>query len=322
MVIEDQKFGSVMKRAGFCSLVTLLILGTFACAGEVPRGMRSVAPEQIGWKEVGRFAVEGLQEPRAIAVDGKGEVYVASKQAIGVFSLDGKLLRTVKLAFEPRCLTVDKNGAIFAASDDRVWKVDKDKTIGSHAIPGAVLTAVAVGEDHLFVADAGNRRVWQFERSLTDGAKPKRFGKDNTRFIVPSPYFDLAVGADGLLRVVDPGRHRIKHFTQEGYHEVPLDWGTTGMKLQEFPTCCNPAHIALLSDGAVVTVEKKIPRVKVYELDGTLRSVVIDPEGLIGKRDFDTFAPRLVVDVAVGPDDEIYLLDPLAKEVRRFRKTR
>ena len=296
------------------------MFSAFANAASVPEGMRSVAPEKIGWKEVGRFAVEGIQEPTAIAVSAKGEVYLAGKRAIGVFRPEGKLLRTVNVPFEPKCLAVLQDGTIFVASKDQVCRVTDKETVKSEVIGGALLTAIAVTEEHLFVADAANRRVWRFERPLRNGAKPRRFS--NTRFIVPSPYFDLAVGTDGLLRVVDPGRHRIKHYTEEGRHEVPLDWGEAGFELQEFPTCCNPANIAMLSDSAVVTVEKKIPRVKVYAFDGTLRSVVVDPNGLIGERDFDTFAPRLVVDVAVGPDDTIYLLDPLAKEVRRFRKVK
>ncbi|MGD9126597.1 MAG: hypothetical protein PVH19_04385, partial [Planctomycetia bacterium] len=305
------------RKIAFLSCSLLLLLGTLACAAGIPERYRSVAPEKIGWKQVRQFPA-GLEEPVAIAVDAKGDLYLAGKKSIRKLSPDGELVRTIELKFSPSCLTVDAKGTLFAASKDQVWKVAGEKTVASRPIKDAVLTGIAATEDHLFVADAGNRCVWQLKRPLTDKSEVKPFTK--TPFVIPSPYFDLALGPDGLLRIVDPGRHRIKHYTQKGHHETPLDWGRAGFKLDQFPTCCNPAHIGILSDGSVVTVEKKIPRVKVYTLDGKLQSVVVDPKGLIGKRDFDTTAARLVVDVAVGPNDVIYILDPLAKEVRGFEK--
>lgn len=310
-----------MKKITIYSFAIMLILGAMAVAASVPQRYRTVEPEKIGWKESRRFPV-GLETPKAIAVDAKGDLYLAGKRSILVLDHEGKPLRTIELEFEPNCLTVDPKGTLFAASRDHVWKVagkEGEENVSSEPIKNAVLTGIVTTEKNCFVTDAGNRTVWRFSRPFA-GEKPERFTAEP--FIVPSPYFDLAVGHDGLLRIADPGRHRIRHFTEEGYHESPLDWGRQGFELDEFPTCCNPAHVAILSDDALVTVEKKIPRVKVYELDGKLRSVVVDPKGLIGDRNFDTFASRLVVDVAVGPNDEIYLLDPIAKEVRQFERVK
>ena len=306
-----------MNRKTALLTCSLLLLATLASAAEIPEQYRSVDPEKIGWKQVRRFSA-GVEDPQAIATDAKGDLYLAGNKTIRQLSPEGKPRRTITLTFTPNCLTVDAKGTIFAASKDRVWKVTGDKTVASRPITRAILTGIAATENHLFVTDAGNRCVWRLKRPLADNARPERLTKD--RFVVPSPYFDIALGSDGLLRIVDPGRHQIKHYTQKGHHETPLDWGRYGSKLEQFPTCCNPAHIALLSDESVVTVEKKIPRVKVYTFDGKLQSVVIDPAGLIEKRPFETTAARLVIDVATGPNDEIYLLDPLAKEVRCFEK--
>ena len=299
---------------GCCSL---LLLTALTWAVDIPKQYRSVDPAKIGWKQVRRFPV-GVEKPQAIAADAKGDLYLAGKKTICQLSPEGKVRRTITLSFTPNCLTIDAKGTIFAASKDRIWKVTGEKAVASKPITKGMLTGIAATEDHLFVNDAGNRCVWHLKRPLDGNSRPERLTKD--RFVIPSPYFDLVLGSDGLLRIVDPGRHQIKHYTQKGLHETPLDWGRYGSKLEQFPTCCNPAHIALLSDESVVTVEKKIPRVKVYSLDGKLQSVVIDPKGLIENRPFETTAARLVVDVAVGPNDEIYLLDPLAKEVRCFKK--
>ena len=84
------------------------------------------------------------------------------------------------------------------------------------------------------------------------------------------------------------------------------------MDLHGFCGCCNPSHFALLEDGSFVTSEKGIVRVKVYNRIGELASVVAGPEHFIEGTEG--------IDLAVGPDQEIYLLDPLKKMVRVFVK--
>ncbi|MGE5531208.1 MAG: hypothetical protein ACM3VW_03690, partial [Bacteroidota bacterium] len=66
-------------------------------------------------------------------------------------------------------------------------------------------------------------------------------------------------------------------------------------------------------DGRVVTAEKGLPRVKVYKADGTLDSVVVGPEGL---------SPRCVPQIAVTPQGDILVLDPPARAVRVFERTK
>ena len=63
----------------------------------------------------------------------------------------------------------------------------------------------------MFVADAGRRIVVRYD---LEGNFVNEIGrKDEKRnidgFVIPSPYFDIAVAKDGLLRVVNPGEHRI-----------------------------------------------------------------------------------------------------------------
>lgn len=305
-----------MKKVILSGCFLVLAIAAVAWAAKVPKRYRTVAPEKVGWKLAGRFPVK-MEKPVAIEVDAKGRIYVAGKKKIKIYNRKGKEQAGIGLEFTPTCFTRIKNSMYFVASKDRVWRVPAKYPVKSEPIKGAMLTGLVATEEYLYATDAANRKVWRWKRPFK-GGKPEQFTK--TKFVVPSPYFDMAVGSDGLLRIVDPGRHRIKHFTEEGQHEKPLDWGKAGFKLDEFPTCCNPAYIALLSDDAVVTVEKKIPRVKVYTLEGKLRSVVVDPTDLIGKRPFNATATKLVVDVAVGPKDVIYLLDPLAKEVLWFEK--
>ena len=87
-------------------------------------------------------------------------------------------------------------------------------------------------------------------------------------------------------------------------------WGTASLAASGFGGCCNPSHIALLPDGSLVTSEKGLPRVKVYDADGTFRAVVAGPE---------SFRPGTVgLDLAVDDEGRVLVLDPSREELRIF----
>jgi len=125
---------------------------------------------------------------------------------------------------------------------------------------------------------------------------------------VPSPYFDLLVAPDGLLRIVDPGRHKITAFTEGG--DLELSWGKPTLEIEGFGGCCNPSHIAMLEDGRFVTSEKGIARVKVHDAEGRFVTAVVGPAGL----DTET-GP---CDVAVDSKGRILVLDPGRGVLRIF----
>jgi hypothetical protein len=148
--------------------------------------------------------------------------------------------------------------------------------------------------------------------------------KDESRnirgFIIPSPYFDVAVAPDGLLRVVNPGEHKIEAYTFDGHLEV--SWGQRGLDVPAFCGCCNPAAMAILPDGRFVTGEKGIPRVKIYGPEGKFECVVVGPDILAPNfsattetRDDLRLHP---VDLAVDGKSRILVLDPNAGKLRIF----
>ncbi len=185
-----------------------------------------------------------------------------------------------------------------------------------------VLTSIAVGEEDVFAADAGSLVVWRYDHS---GKVLGQIGRrDPSRnipgFVVPSPYFDVAIAPDGLLRVANPGMHQIEAFTFDGHLE--LSWGKRGLGIEALCGCCNPSNIAILSDGRIVTAEKGLPRVKVYSATGEFECVVVatsvlapNPSMLSECCDEHTLHP---VDLAVDSRDRILVLDPLAGLVRIF----
>jgi hypothetical protein len=174
----------------------------------------------------------------------------------------------------------------------------------------ALLTSLAAAEHDIFAADAGNRIVWHYDAA---GELKGRIGDpDKARkipgFLITSPHFDLAVGRDGLLYVVNPRALRIEAYTFQG--DLEFSWGRSSPQIEGFFGCCNPAHFAVLSNGRFVTAEKGMPRVKIYSAQGKFECVVAG-----GKQMAVTAA-----DVAADHRDRILILDPLAASLRIFER--
>jgi hypothetical protein len=86
----------------------------------------------------------------------------------------------------------------------------------------------------------------------------------------------VKLGKDGLLRVNNPGRHRVEIYTAEG--DLELSWGKATVGIEGFCGCCNPTALGLLADGRCITCEKGLPRVKVIRQRGAFECVVAGTE--------------------------------------------
>jgi hypothetical protein len=290
--------------------------------------LAKVDPNLILYTEPGPPLNTGLQQSRAIALDVGGRMYIAGDRAIRVLSNRGSQERLIELPGEPQCLTVSDDGKLYVGLRDRVEVVDAEgRPVASWASPGAgtVLTSIAKSGDDVFVADAGHRIVLHYNAA---GTLIKRIGekdpdKNVPGFVIPSPHFDLAVARDGLLRVVNPGRHRIEAYTFDG--DLEFWWGERSVDIKGFCGCCNPVSLALLPDGGFVTAEKGLVRVKVYNSNGAFLGVVAGPAQLAeGQRlricDTPEECQGSALDVAVGADGRVYILDPTKNVVRVFQR--
>jgi hypothetical protein len=254
-----------------------------------------------------------LESLYAIAVGPEDKIYVSGGDSIVILNKDGSPHSSIKTSWPACCLSVDENGDLYAGMRDHIEVYDKKgikkahwESLGEHAI----ITSIAISKEKVFIADAGNRIVWKLSKS---GDKQARIGeknkaKDIPGFVIPSPYFDVALDPDGFLWVVNPGRHSLENYTKEG--NLRTSWGEYSMKIEDFCGCCNPTHITILDDGSFVTSEKGIPRVKIYNRLGKFVSIVAAPdqfkEGTVG------------LDLAKDSSQRIYVLDPAKKAVRIF----
>lgn len=141
----------------------------------------------------------------------------------------------------------------------------------------AVITSLALKGERIYAADAGNRKVVIYDDGgeVLGAFEGKAETDDGHGFIVPSANFDLVVNSYGELWVVNPGKHAIENYSDEG--RLRGFWENVSFNIEGFLGCCNPAKIAVLEDGSFVTSEKGIVRIKIYDQSGKLLSVVAPP---------------------------------------------
>jgi len=285
--------------------------------------LRKTDAKLIHYEQVGHFPGPN-PDPHRIAIGPDDRVYIAAGNSVSVLDREGTRVIDIGLSTAARCVAVAGDGTIYAGVRDHVEVFDsKGKRLTTWDSPGkrTWFTGLAVGESDVFAADAGNRVVLRYDKS---GKLAGRIGEKNKErnipgLILPSPYLDVKLARDGLLRVNNTGRHRVEAYTRSG--DLEFSWGKPSNAIEGFCGCCNPIGLALLPDGRYVTCEKGLPRVKVYSPEGTFESVVAGAESFVenAKATFvkGTEDCRLGgLDAAVDSQQRIFILDLVANDVR------
>jgi len=277
-------------------------------------------PKLIAYEETARWKAPH-PEARRLAIGHDDTLYVCSGNYVTAMNHLGTSGLEIALAEPPRCVAPAADGSIFVGLRDHVELFDaKGARKAAWDSPGKKpwFTGLAVTGNGVFAADAGNRVILRYDKS---GKLVRRIGeKDKDRnipgFIIPSPFFDVEVARDGLLRANNPGRHRVELYTADG--DLEGSWGATSMGIAGFCGCCNPINLALLPNGKYVTCEKGLPRVKVYSATGEFESVVAGVETFAANAKAcgpsDCTAGGL--DAVVDTQGRIYILDFVTGDLR------
>ena len=271
--------------------------------------LRRIDSSLIGYTMVKQIK-PNIEALHGIAIDKSDNIYLTGKDKVIVYDNELNLKSSFNTGKEAKCISVGEDGLIYLGVQDHIEVYD----IGGRLLKPwnpvnekSVITSIAVNEKSIFVADAGNRLVYQFDM---DGKLINEIGKKNVEqgilgFVIPSPYFDLLIGREGELWVVNPGRHSLESYNEHG--DLISSWTKTSMDVDGFSGCCNPSNIAMLSDGSFVTSEKGIERVKIHQPSGEFKCVVASPENFIkGTKG---------IDLAVDSKDRVFVLDPEKKVV-------
>jgi hypothetical protein len=271
---------------------------------------RRVDPALISHHEIRNFSLGSLTATTIFYRDQK--LYIAGDSTLVVIRTDGSAVDRFDILPNPTSLFVT-DSAVFVGYKSFIARygiagilLQRWEDLGERA----VITNLAGKDQRIYAADAGNRRVVIYN---TDGDLLGEFeGKAETEaghgFIIPSANFDLAVNSFGELWVVNPGKHAIENYTDDGH--LRGFWEKGSVEIDGFQGCCNPVRIAVMEDGSFVTSEKGVVRIKIYDQSGTLRSVVAAP---------DLFKEEgKAPDVCVDSAGVVYALDMDRNVIRIF----
>jgi uncharacterized protein (TIGR03663 family) len=240
---------------------------------DYPSDAAVIAPERV-WGGPGAGDGE-FAEPRGLAVDGRGNLYVADTKnsRIQVFDPSGRFLRAFGKKGagdgelnEPCGVTVDSEGEVWVADtwNHRIVHFSGDGQFrAAFGDPDRSLfgpRALVVSRGSLYVADTGNKRIVRFGR---DGKRAGEFGEAGNgpgQLIEP---VGIAADAAGNLVVADTGNHRVQVFDPDGVfvRQFPVH----GWK--DFYT---EPYLAIGPGDVVIVTDAWGGRVAVYDSAGNL----------------------------------------------------
>jgi hypothetical protein len=263
----------------------------------------------VSHKETRNFSL-GLLAASAIYLH-NDSLFIVGESSMAIITTGGTSLGLYEILPHPTSLVVEDN-YLYIGYQKYVAKYDHSGALvdrWTELDERAVITSLAIKDDRIYVADAGNRKVLIYNNSGEivgefEGTAESDLGHG---FIVPSANFDLVVNSYGELWVVNPGKHALENYTDEG--QMRGFWENSSVEIEGFLGCCNPARITAMEDGSFVTSEKGLVRIKIYDQSGALKSVVatpalfkeegkapdicVDSQGIVYALDFDKDMVRI-----------------------------
>lgn len=301
-----------MNRYRTLSTHTLLILALTAsfagCEESVfpykTDALYAVDPALISHREVGSWKLS-LPQPCFFAMLPGGRVAAVGGRRGVILGTNGVAQVSFSWTALPAATAIaaDPDGRIYIGAGNRVGIADASGRVSTAEWDSlgdeARIAGMAASTNQLWVCDAGQRVVWRFDpEGRLLGRLPAPGAPRDQAFVVPSPAFPAVLDRDGTFWVANPGRSQMQHHAADG--QLLGKWERAGMSVTHLSGCCNPAYLAVLPNGDLVTSEKRIARVKIYGPDGTFHSVVAPPAALPGEEGRP---------VAVDPAGRVWVLD-------------
>src|SRR5512133_333944 len=215
------------------------------------------------WKISREFKVnEGSL--KAVTVTQKGNIYLGGDSFVSCYDKELNLIWNVKTASAVTSLT-SYGDSIFASTVEDILILSPAGKILNEWGPygdSCFITSVGSNRKYVAIADAGNKIVYILDKG---GEVKTMIGQNDKQFVIPSPYFDVALDDNNNLFTANTGLHRIETRSIDGI--VKSYFGEAGTAPEYFCGCCAPPHFAVIPEG-FVTAEKGINRIKILNKKG------------------------------------------------------
>jgi len=244
---------------------------------------------------------------KAVSVSGTGKIYLGGDSFLSCYDSELKLEWNIGTDY-PITSVSNFGDTIFATTMELIFLITSDGKIINEWGPfedNGIITSVASNKEYVVFADAGNKMVFSLNKR---GVVKSLIGLSGEQFIIPSPYFDVALDTDNSLFVANTGHRRVETRTIDG--ELISYFGEPGMAPGAFCGCCNPAHFIVIPDG-FVTAEKGINRIKILNNSGEFVEYVSSK---------NKFTPSVPLDLASADSKTIYAANPADSKLYIFTR--
>ena len=255
------------------------------------------------WKITSELKVED-GSLRAVAVTPAGLVYLGGDSFVSCYDNELKLIWNVKTPAPVTALS-NSGDTVFASTAEQILVMSNTGKIINEWGPfedSCLITSVSSNRKYLTFADAGNKMVFILDKG---GEVKKMIGQNDKHFVIPSPYFDVALDNDNNLFVANTGLHRIETYTIDGV--LKGQFGEAGTAPGAFCGCCAPPHFTVIPQG-FVTAEKGINRIKILNKKGEFVEFVNSKNNFIKSVPLDLASADGVTIYAANPaDSKLYV---------------
>jgi DNA-binding beta-propeller fold protein YncE len=244
---------------------------------------------------------------KAVSVTPAGNVYLGGYSFVSCYDKDLKLVWDIKTPSPVTSLSYSGD-TVFASTMEQILVINQAGKILNEWGPfedSCIITSVSSNIKFVAFSDAGNKTVFILDKG---GEVKKIIGQNEKHFVIPSPYFDVALDNDNNLFVANTGKHRIETYSIGGV--LKSQFGEAGTAPGAFCGCCAPPHFALIPQG-FVTAEKGINRIKILNKKGEFVEFV---------NSRNNFVKSIPLDLASIDGKTIYAANPANSKLYVFNR--
>lgn len=268
---------------------------------------KNITPEIAdAWKISNEISVpDGKLE--AVTVTPEGNVFIGGDTFLKSYDKDLNLISNIKMS-APLTSLSNSGDTIFASTIDQILVMNREGKILKEWGPfedSCMITSVCSNKHYVVFADARNKVVFILDKG---GEVKKIIGQNTKEFVIPSPYFDVALDNENHLYIANSGHHRVETRTIDGV--MISAFGEPGLAPGLFCGCCAPPHFALLP-GGFVTAEKGINRIKILDKKGVFVEFVNSK---------NNFVKSIPLDLATADGKTIYGANPGDSKLYVFKR--
>jgi len=302
------------KITTFFSVLIIIVFIAYIIFDSVnPDGLKKEPNIEAGdktipdsWKISGELTVEE-GSLKAVTVSQTGKIYLGGDSFVCCYDKDLKLVWNISTPYPVTALS-NYGDTIFAATQELILEISSEGVITEEWGPfedNAIITSIASNSTYIAFSDAGNKMVFVLDKK---GGVKSLIGLSGEKFIVPSPYFDVALDSANTLFIANTGHRRVENRTING--DLLSYFGEPGTAPEAFCGCCNPAHFIALPDG-FVTAEKGINRIKILDKGGEFIEFVSSK---------NKFTPSVPLDIASADGFTIFAANPADSKLYIFTR--